>query len=119
MLRASQIATRPGDCIARFGGEEFIILLSQASSEYVYKVSHDIRDKIDTLEIANINSNVKDKHCVTVSVGFATECDLSKSHPDALIKKADDALYKAKNSGKNIVCSFRENSVINNDYECA
>ncbi len=92
---------REVDLIYRYGGEEFIILLPEAdldsaatAAERVRKCveSHVLRHK--TIEAITIK--------ITVSLGVTCLADTDRQYQD-LIKRADDALYRAKNSGRNRV----------------
>ncbi len=88
--------TRNSDIVARWGGEEFLILLPNTNQQGSKVLSEKIRANIEALEIENIK--------FTVSIGLAY-FDYSEDRTiDDAIKKADDALYEAKQSGKNKVC---------------
>ncbi|MBI5099252.1 MAG: diguanylate cyclase [Nitrospirae bacterium] len=78
------------DLVARFGGEEFLILLPETELKGAYCVAERIRKSIET------------DTDVTVSLGIASHSQEMKNAED-LIKKADDALYQAKQKGKNRV----------------
>lgn len=89
-------ACRENDFTARFGGEEFVALLHGANVEVSTMVGERIREKISTV-------NVIDQK-ITASVGISTLAPSSTDSPKELKKRffsiADDALYSAKNSGK-------------------
>jgi len=88
--------TRQSDISARWGGEEFLVLLPNANQDGAKTLAEKIRANIEALKIDNIK--------FTVSVGLACfDCSEDSTIDDA-IKKADDALYEAKQSGKNKVC---------------
>ncbi|WP_278280578.1 GGDEF domain-containing protein [Tepidibacter formicigenes] len=92
---------RTGDIISRIGGEEFSILLPNCSYYQALEVGERIRRDIQNhkfilLDNANIN--------VTVSIGVATYPD-TVGNLDELVMKADEALYKAKQTGRNKVCA--------------
>ena len=87
------------DCIARLGGEEFIALLPNTSISEAEVTAHRIRAAIENLQIPpvdNININV------TVSIGV-THLSNNRTSFDELYKAADEALYEAKNSGRNCI----------------
>lgn len=89
---------RNGDIIARFGGEEFVILLSRTGAKEAY-------DKVERLRQAIARTAIKDElvtASVTVSFGLSTYPEFSGSESD-LLKMADNALYDAKESGRNCV----------------
>ncbi|HHT63339.1 MAG TPA: diguanylate cyclase [Clostridia bacterium] len=93
------VIRRPGDLVARFGGEEFIVLLLNTSEEGAAKVAENIRKKVENLEIKNeaVGS------VITVSLGVAAVIPNDDMRPDELINGADIALYQAKKEGRNRV----------------
>lgn len=88
--------TRAGDFIFRYGGEEFLLLLTEVDVNQAQEVADKIRQIIETADI--LLSGGKTLR-VTVSIGVA----LSDDHPDyqRIIERADKALYTAKNTGRN------------------
>jgi diguanylate cyclase (GGDEF)-like protein len=87
----------------RFGGEEFLILLSDTDQDEALKFSQELKETIDSYAIPNINSDVKS--IITVSMGISTTSENYNADIDTLLKYADKALYKAKTSGRDkIVC---------------
>ncbi len=95
-------ARRPGDLAARYGGEEFVLILTNATAPQATIVAERVRDKIVALGIRNQHSSHGN---VTVSLGVASIIpSTNHSGPDALLLAADQALYKAKKSGRNRVC---------------
>ena len=94
---------RDVDVIGRIGGEEFAILLPQTNLEDSIKVAERLRIEISNEKI------VLDKGLLenfTASFGVVTAGN--NSTIDELLIKADKALYKAKESGRNRVCDFKE-----------
>lgn len=87
---------RQEDIIARFGGEEFVIFFDDCNLATAHTVAERIRLRIEELRPDDIN--------VTASIGVA-ELDKGKEGFSELVKRADDAMYKAKNSGRNQVIS--------------
>ena len=87
---------RSGDFIFRYGGEEFLMILSGSTKEGALKVADKIRKNIESHSFV---INKKQPLNVTVSAGVA----FHEGHPDysRLIATADKALYKAKNGGRN------------------
>ena len=99
VLRRS--SRRPADLAARFGGEEFVLLLPETSSAGALKFAQWIRDEVARMAIPHRASTTSD--CVTVSVGVAS-VDLSVGDsPADLVEQADQALYRAKESGRDAV----------------
>lgn len=87
---------RAGDFAFRYGGEEFLMLLTEIDSQQAQVVAEKIRQHVESAEILLANeTSIK----VTLSVGIA----MTDGHPDyqRLIERADKALYMAKNSGRN------------------
>src|SRR5262249_49816802 len=95
--RALQGAVRTTDKVARFGGEESIILLVETDPEQVTVVGERCREAIRTLPIGELVPGVKGHQ--TVSVGVAVYPDGGDT-VDTLIGHADLALYQAKRSGR-------------------
>lgn len=89
------------DITARVGGEEFCILLINCSEERAIEIGKRICDEVKRykFDIGN-NRHIR----ITVSVGVATYPDVIEDS-DMLLKQADDSLYKAKQTGRDKVCS--------------
>ena len=94
LLRA---CSRPSDRTARFGGEEFVIVLHQTTGEQALQLANRICDAV--------SSEIWDLRRITVSVGVAT-LDATTQTPSALVNAADQALYQAKGDGKKCVRAF-------------
>ncbi len=97
----SQCARRPLDFVARYGGEEFAVVLYEASREYVAEVLTRIQRSIAELNIPHDASRVASR--LTVSVGAALTLPSMHRTPDGLVQLADEALYSAKEQGRNRV----------------
>jgi diguanylate cyclase (GGDEF)-like protein len=97
----SQCARRPLDFVARYGGEEFAIVLYQASGEYVAEVLTRIQRSIAELNIPHEASRVASR--LTVSIGAAFVLPAANRSLEGLIQLADEALYSAKEEGRNRV----------------
>jgi diguanylate cyclase len=87
-----------GDFAFRYGGEEFLIVLTEIDATKSVDIAEKIRQRIESSDI--LLSNGRTMHC-TMSIGVA----INDGHPDyqRLIERADNALYQAKNSGRNKV----------------
>lgn len=94
---ASQVC-RSGDLVARFGGEEFVFLAPATSGADALNLAQRICDALQALALPHPGSELG---CVTLSVGVAAELPTQGSTPDGLLKRADDALYRAKAQGRN------------------
>lgn len=88
---------RGADIAARFGGEEFSILLPQTTPDEALIIGERVREKVEKTEFPHRQ--------VTVSVGIAS-CSHIIGTPDAIIKAADKALYNAKAKGRNNVQGY-------------
>jgi diguanylate cyclase (GGDEF)-like protein len=97
----SQCARRPMDFVARYGGEEFAVILYEATREYVAEVLTRIQRSIAQLNIPHEASRVASR--LTVSIGAAFVLPGANRTPDGLIQLADEALYSAKEQGRNRV----------------
>ena len=94
----AQRIRRSGDLAARIGGEEFAILLSNTDTETATRVAESLRASIQEMVIAFESANLR----VTVSCGVATT-RAPGTTPEALVRRADRALYAAKAAGRNCV----------------
>jgi len=97
----SQCARRPLDFVARYGGEEFAVVLYEASREYVAEVLTRIQRSIAELNIPHEASRVASR--LTLSLGAAFILPSGNRTPDGLIQLSDEALYCAKEQGRNRV----------------
>lgn len=103
---ADEWLKRPADLLARFGGEEFAVLLPETDEYGAMVVAEQLRAGVEALAIPH--ATAKPLPIVTVSVGVS--CMLRPSPADIvpLLERADRALYLAKRSGKNRVEMFRK-----------
>jgi diguanylate cyclase (GGDEF)-like protein len=98
-----QTLKRPGDFAARWGGEEFAVLLPNTDSEGALNIAESIRKNIEKMDIPLANGEVTK---VTVSIGVNTQAPARESSLETFIYIADKELYKAKEMGRNRVCFF-------------
>lgn len=102
--------SRPGDFCARFGGEEFIVILPSTKGSGAMEVGERIRRAVESLGIENRRCS-SGAGVVTMSIGISTMVDGSIDAYEELVRQADQALYCAKREGKNRVCRYgRENA---------
>lgn len=97
MVEAIKETTRPHDIVARFGGEEFVVLLPDASIEEAVTVISRVRRSLTKRFFLHENKRL----LITFSAGVA-EYQVNESQ-DSIVVRADKALYQAKNNGKNQV----------------
>lgn len=97
----SRATSRPSDLAARYGGEEFACMLPETDLNGARHVADRILRGVHDLAIPHAASGAADH--VTVSLGIACEVPRVDRDPGALIRAADQALYKAKEQGRNQV----------------
>ncbi len=97
--RRMKAVLRPYDAVGRYGGEEFLIILERSDSEAAHTEAERIRVSLANEPFA-VGSN---RISVTCSVGVATHQGGKRLRADDLVKRADLALYDAKNAGRNMV----------------
>jgi diguanylate cyclase (GGDEF)-like protein len=91
--------------LGRYGGEEFVILLPDTTLDQAAQVAERLRQNLAMMKIASVDESIT----VTISLGIAT-LDAVDSEPglDTLLSHADQALYTAKQSGRNQVARWQE-----------
>jgi diguanylate cyclase (GGDEF)-like protein len=89
---------RESDCVGRYGGEEFLIILPETVADDAWRIADRIRSRLAEEEFPSDSKPVK----ITISGGIATFPGNGRS-PESLLKSADAALYQAKNHGRNRV----------------
>ncbi|WP_320039995.1 diguanylate cyclase [uncultured Desulfobacter sp.] len=92
---------RPYDFIGRYGGEEFILCLPDCSISQGRDIAERMRSKIETTAM-HISQSRPPIH-ITSSFGVSSFTSTNEQTAESLIKNADDALYSAKNKGRNCV----------------
>jgi two-component system, cell cycle response regulator len=90
-------ALRTEDVFARYGGEEFGVILRDTDAERAFLIAERVRRSIEQFEFMW----EKDRMPVTISVGISTLANQEYASPKALVKAADEFLYKAKHGGRN------------------
>ncbi len=98
-------ALRAGDYVFRYGGEEFCIVTSGLNRDEAWQFAEKLRQNIRALDIENVQSPHRQ---LTASAGFWCVADLREITPSALLLNADNALYRAKDAGRNTVVDFDE-----------
>lgn len=101
---------RAGDVASRFGGEEFAVFLLDADLRQGLVAAERIRKTIEQHEFVvtrQLGEDFPDTHRVTISIGIASFPEDSRD-PIELVEMADAALYRAKQTGRNRVCAYRQ-----------
>jgi diguanylate cyclase (GGDEF)-like protein/PAS domain S-box-containing protein len=94
------LVSRPADLVARYGGEEFAVVLPNTPEAGARQIAERVRSAVQELG----TSHEGNPHgVVTVSIGCATRTPKVDSKLEGLIAAADNALYKAKNAGRNAI----------------
>ncbi len=104
-------SVRESDTVSRYGGDEFVVILEGLDKEYQLALQE--VDKITKHILSNLGQPYQldhAEHISTPSIGVALYGEHGKT-PDELIKNADIAMYRAKESGRNTVCIY-DNNVI-------
>jgi diguanylate cyclase (GGDEF)-like protein/PAS domain S-box-containing protein len=96
------VVSRPGDLVARFGGEEFVVVLPNTEDEGALSVAEDICAALRSRRLPHSGNT---SGIVTISAGCATLVPRFGKHAAELIEMADKALYRAKHNGRNRVCT--------------
>lgn len=96
---------RPYDLVARYGGEEFVVMLEASSPGSGVSTAQRIRQSIFTNPVKLANMELR----ITVSIGVVEGNSLGDF--DSTLRKADEALYQAKDSGRNRIVTHAENGL--------
>lgn len=98
----SSLLQRPTDMVARYGGEEFVAILPVTDIKGAALLAENWRTGVEKLRIPHASSGVADH--VTISVGYATLTPAKDLVPYYLVGVADEMMYHAKESGRNLIC---------------
>jgi diguanylate cyclase (GGDEF)-like protein len=93
------LASESGAVIARFGGEEFVVVLPGVASPRVLDVAEKVRQHIGKEPVHYAGREIR----ITASIGVHSVPAGSSASADEVLHHADDALYSAKNAGRNRV----------------
>jgi diguanylate cyclase (GGDEF)-like protein len=95
---------RPSDVVARYGGEEFVVILPYVERSVACRMSEQVRSRIEKLTIIADGHEIK----LTVSIGQVTLTPIDGMLSREIIARADRALYQAKFTGRNRICTYTE-----------
>jgi diguanylate cyclase (GGDEF)-like protein len=98
VANAARAAVRKGDAVGRTGGEEFLALLPDAGPDEAGEIAERLRAAVAAIDVSDLAPDLR----VTVSVGLAARRP-NETAIDALARRADEALYRAKERGRNRV----------------
>lgn len=98
-------ANRVTDFVARYGGEEFAVLMSETDSFTARKVAMACLESVANMALAHERSDISPH--VTISIGIHTTLVLPGEEPESLIGNADQALYQAKQKGRNRIHVYK------------
>jgi len=98
LAQALQLVNRASDLVSRYGGEEFVAVLSGADPDGARLIAERMRQRVHDLGMVHGDSSVSP--IVTVSMGIASQVPDASSSPAELLQKADQALYLAKSAGR-------------------
>jgi diguanylate cyclase (GGDEF)-like protein len=97
----ARAARRPLDFVARYGGEEFLVVLYDTTRDYAADLARKTMEGVRDLRIPHAQSSAA--NILTVSIGVAYVQPVAGRSADGFVQLADEALYVAKNSGRNCV----------------
>ncbi|MBT8093167.1 MAG: GGDEF domain-containing protein, partial [Gammaproteobacteria bacterium] len=97
VAKVAKANLREGDILVRYGGEEFLCILPGATTEGAAEACERIRHTIEEMTVRDRGQTIR----CTVSLGFASIPATSAEDETALIQVTDEALYRAKNDGRN------------------
>jgi diguanylate cyclase (GGDEF)-like protein len=103
VVRGIRRGLRATDVVARYGGDEFVVLLPDADEDAAREVAERVR-----LSVSNSALDIGGRSVsTTVSIGFAVYPDTATA-PRELLARADDALYRSKDGGRDRACSYHD-----------
>ena len=100
------IVKRPGDVVARYGGEEFAVILPNTDVQGAKQVANKIARQVSQLAIPHKSSKLGGQ--ITLSIGISSMVVSRDKSPEFLLSEADEALYLAKNQGRNCLVVYSE-----------
>ena len=107
LVRCIREQLRGSDVMARFGGDEFIVLLPETNSKGAMEMAERIRRAVETSRFEVRTGDSK----ITVSIGVASYPD-DGGDLDVILDRADKAMYRAKQRGRNLVIAYTEDDAV-------
>jgi two-component system cell cycle response regulator len=107
VARAIQAAARKNDSVSRIGGEEFLLVCHNTDRRTALTVAERLRKMVKGLKISIAGKDIQ----TSVSIGVASR-ETGMSDADEMVLAADNALYAAKNAGRDRVCLFAQGKTI-------
>ena len=104
-METCQKTVRSTDLLGRYGGEEFLVILPDTAKSGALTVAERVRTIVQNTPIPTCAGRIS----ITISLGLATVPNSNIWSAEELVKAADLALYRAKNSGRNCVCIYDAN----------
>jgi two-component system, cell cycle response regulator len=108
-------ATRPGDAVGRYGGEEFLIILGDCGRESLGRRAEEIRQAVASCSFRGIPQTLS----VSISIGAMTIDSWAGRAPEACLNQIDAALYRAKTEGRNRIVIAEQQPVVTAPIENA
>lgn len=99
-IRIQDVLKRPGDMAFRYGGEEFVVLLPDTNQSAAHIIAKQIWSAMRSAPVF-LEEN---SETITVSIGIASNQPEPNGDPQALLSRADDQLYRAKEEGRDRIC---------------
>ncbi len=97
------VVTREDALVARYGGEEFAVILPRSDADEAAALAETLRQRIEALDIPHRGNPETGR--ITISIGLSTRMPPQTADVEALMHSADQALYRAKQRGRNSVAS--------------
>ncbi|WP_198321178.1 diguanylate cyclase domain-containing protein [Azohydromonas aeria] len=111
---ARKVQRRPSDLAARWGGEEFVLLLPSTGAEGALAVARLLCSSIEAMALAHSSSP---RGHVTVSIGVYAAIPALQTRPEELLEMADRALYQAKQGGRNRACLYERELPVSTELD--
>ena len=101
-------AKRSNDLAVRFGGDEYIVLLSDATEEFCNNIAFNIQEELEQLNLVHDFSTIVPR--ISLSIGIACITPERDTLPTTLLEFADNALYQSKENGRNRISIYKNSS---------